>query len=425
MRTPSPGSTVRSLLRPAPPPRPQPAWRSVVAVGAVAFVLGVVMLGLQFARLGADVTAPFFVGTAWKLDEQLAAAGARVTVVPGTGYDGQWFLGQAYDPFLTEGMASGFDMPRYRAGRPLYALVGRALAGGAEEGVPYTLLAVGPLALAVGAASTGRLLAAYGRSRWWGLGFALIPGVIVGVTHATAEPLGLACVALGLSLAAGSRFAPAGAAFAAAALTKETYLAFAVVAAGVLVLGGRRRWRDAGLVVLPGAVLLAAWSVYVSVMVPASAGDAKALEAVQLPGVGWAEVARSLAAGSWVPDAPVGPLGQVMLVGSLVLSVAGIVAGVRRPGLAGWVAVGLGCYALCVSGWVLSHYLSAMRALAPCVLAAMLGLAATLIAPGRRQAPEPRPRAATAPGPATPDPATSDQGVPASAAPADPASTRR
>jgi hypothetical protein len=385
MRRPSLRDALRSLLTPVPAPWPQPSWRSVVAVGAVALVLGTFMLGLQFARLGTDVTGPFFVGTGWKLDEEFAHAGARVKVVAGTGYDGQWFLGLAYDPFLTEGFASGFDMPRYRAGRPLYALVGWALAGGAGERAPYTLLAVGPLALALGAASTARLLAAHGRSRWWGLGFALIPGVVVGVTHGTAEPLGLACVALGLSLVAGSRFVLAGAAFAGGALTKETYLAFAAVAAGVLVLGERRRWREAAAVVLPGAVLLAGWSAYVALMVPPSAGDAKALDAVQPPGVGWVEIGRSLAAGSWVPDAPVGPFGQVMLVGSLVVSIAGIVAGLRRPSLAGWTAVALGGYALCVSSWVLSHFLSSMRALAPCLLAALLGLAVSGATPVRRR----------------------------------------
>jgi hypothetical protein len=397
MRRPSLRDALRSLLTPVPPPRPQPSWRSVLAVGAVALVLGTVMLGLQFARLGTDVTGPFFVGTGWKLDEEFAHAGARVKVVAGTGYDGQWFLGLAYDPFLTEGFASGFDMPRYRAGRPLYALVGWALAGGAGERAPYTLLAVGPLALALGAASTARLLAAYGRSRWWGLGFALIPGVVVGVTHGTAEPLGLACVALGLSLVAGSRFVLAGAAFAGAALTKETYLAFAAVAAGVLVLGQRRRrWREAATVVLPAAVLLAGWSAYVAVMVPPSAGDAKPLEAVQPPGVGWVEIGRSLAAGSWVPDAPVGPFGQVLLVGSLVISIAGIAVGLRRPGLAGWTAVALGGYALCVSSYVLSHFLSSMRALAPCLLAALLGLALSGATPARRRERDSEPVAAAA-----------------------------
>jgi hypothetical protein len=360
----------------------------MAAVGAAALLLGLLMLGLQFARLGPDVTAPFFVGSAWRLDDRLTAAGVRVTVVPGTGYDGQWFLGLGYDPTLTKGFADGFDMPRYRAGRPLYAMVGWALAGGVWGLVPYALLAVGPLALALGAAATGRLLSAYGRSRWWGLGFAAVPGVVVGVTHATAEPLALALAALGLSLAlgigAGTRPIAAGAAFAAAALTKETYLAFALVAALALALAGWRRpasWRAAAAVALPPAVLLAGWWLYVALLVPASAGNEKALEAVGAPAAGWLDAARDIAAGTWVADAPVGPFGQVLLLGSLLLAVVGIVAGLRRPGLVGWAAVAFGGYTLLLSGYLLDHFLSSMRALAPCVFAALLGIAAAASRP--------------------------------------------
>ena len=90
---------------------------------------------------------------------------------PGNGYDGQWFLGLAYDPLLGQRLAASFEMPRYRAGRPLQAVAGWLLAGGQAEAIPVGLLAVGPLAVALGCAATGRLVAAWGRSPWWGLGF--------------------------------------------------------------------------------------------------------------------------------------------------------------------------------------------------------------------------------------------------------------
>jgi hypothetical protein len=395
------GARPRLFAAPAPPPLAQPGWRSTAAVGAVALVLGLVMLGLQFVRLGPQVTAPFFVGSAWKLDDRLAAQGMRIAVVPGKGYDGQWFLGLADDPLLTKGIARAFDMPRYRAGRPLYAMTGWVLAGGARDLLPYGLLAIGPLALALGAAATGRLLAAYGRSRWWGLAFAAVPGVVVGVTHATAEPLALALAVLGLSFAAGSRPLLAGGAFAGAALTKETYIAFAVIAAGALLLADWRRvagWRAAALTSLPAAALLAGWWAYVSVMVPPSSGNARALEAVGPPGDGWLHALGGIAAGTWHADAPVGPLGQVLLVGSLLVVLCGIVAGARRPGIAGWAAMALGAYALLLSGYLLDHFLSSMRALAPSMLAALIGLAAvrrplphadTVLASASRPEPEP------------------------------------
>src|SRR6266498_3937821 len=103
-------------------PRPQPPWRQVLAVGVAGLLAGAVLLGLQFVRLdrnhlGGGPSAPFFVGTAWHLDEELTARNIHVVIRQGKGYDGQWFLGLAYDPLLRGHLADGFDMPRYRARR--------------------------------------------------------------------------------------------------------------------------------------------------------------------------------------------------------------------------------------------------------------------------------------------------------------------
>ena len=215
------------------------------------------MLALQFARLGWEPTAPFVVGTTWRLDEELAARHVPVTLTPGHGYDGQWFLGLAYDPLLGERLADGFDMPRYRAGRPLQAVAGWLLAGGRSGAIPLGLLAVGPLAVALGCAACGRLLAAGGWSPWWGLGFALGPGVGVGVMFATAEPLGLALAVVGLSFVLDGRLLAGGLGFAGAALTKETLLAFAVAAAAWLAFrAGRPLRARAAPLAMPLTVLI-------------------------------------------------------------------------------------------------------------------------------------------------------------------------
>jgi hypothetical protein len=89
----------------------QPGWRRLLPVALAGLAVAAVLLGMQFARLGAnhigsDPTAPFIVGNAWRLDEELAARHVRVTVNDGTGYDGQWFLGLAHDPLLREHLAS-------------------------------------------------------------------------------------------------------------------------------------------------------------------------------------------------------------------------------------------------------------------------------------------------------------------------------
>jgi hypothetical protein len=354
----------------------------MLAVGASGLVLGGVLLGLQFARLGADPTAPFFVGTSWHLDEELTARGVRVRLNPGNGYDGQWFLGLAYDPLLRDGLATGFDMPRYRAGRPLHAMAGWLLAGGRRAAIPAALLAVGPLALGLGAAASGRVLAGFGRSRWWGLGFALVPGVAVGVAFGTAEPLGLALVVVGLSLALDGRLPAAGLAFAGAGLTKESYLVFAgATALWVLLSAGRAaraRLAGAAWLVGPGVAALGLWWAYVARMIPGSAADAKAAEAVGLPLAGWWPTLAQVVRGRYVPDVPVGPFGVLLLVGSLVLALAAVVVGLRRRGLLDQTGLWLGLYGLLLSGFLLGHFLSAMRALAPTVLAAGLAVLAAL-----------------------------------------------
>jgi hypothetical protein len=336
-------------------------------------------------RLGWEPTAPFVVGTTWRLDEELAARHVPVTVTPGHGYDGQWFLGLAHDPLLHQRLAAGFDKPRYRARRPLQPLVGWLLAGGQTRAVPLALLAVGPLAVALGCAACGRLLAASGRSRWWGLGFAVVPGVVVGVTFGTAEPLALALATLGLSLVLDGRSMAAGMAFAGAGLTKESYLVFAVGAALWLAFaaGGGRRGRvaAAAAVLAPALLALGLWWAYVAWRLPAGAGDRRGVAALGPPLAGWEHALGLVVRGQYVPDAPVGPLGVGLLVGSGLLAVGAVVLGARRPTLLGWTGLLLGLYGLVLSGLLLDRFLSSMRALAPTVLAAGLAMAAAAVTP--------------------------------------------
>jgi hypothetical protein len=373
-------------LASVPPAAAQPSWRVVAGVAVAGLLVAGALLGLQFVRLGWEPTAPFVVGTTWRLDEELAARHVPVKVTPGHGYDGQWFLGLAHDPLLGERLAAGFDKPRYRARRPLQPLVGWLLAGGQTRAIPLGLLVVGPLAVALGCGACGRLLAASGRSRWWGLGFAVVPGVVVGVTFGTAEPLALALATLGLSLVLDGRPVAGGLAFAGAALTKESYLVFAVAAAAWLAVAVARSRRaraaaEAAAVLLPGVLALGLWWAYVAWRLPAGAGDRRGVAALGPPLAGWEHALGLVVRGGYVPDAPVGPLGVALLVGSGLLAVAAIVLGTRRPTLVGWTGLLLGLYGLVLSGVLLDRFLSSMRALAPTVLAAGLAMAAAAATP--------------------------------------------
>jgi hypothetical protein len=176
------------------------------------------------------------------------------------------------------------------------------------------------------------------------------------------------------------RVAAAGLAFAGAALTKESYLVFAVAAAAWLALGtgGRRsaRFAEAATVVAPGVLLLGLWWAYVAWRIPGGPGDGEAAGAVGPPLAGWAHALGMVVGRDYVPDAPVGPLGAVLLVGSLVAAIAAIVLGLGRATLLGRTGLLLGLYGLVLSGELLGRFLSSMRALAPTVLAAALVIAA-------------------------------------------------
>jgi hypothetical protein len=171
----------------------------------------------------------------------------------------------------------------------------------------------------------------------------------------------------------------AGLAFAGAALTKETYLVFAVAAAASLALepGTPHRARVArvAVVVVPGVVGLAAWWAYVAARIPAGPGDREAVGAVGPPLAGWGQVLGRLLSGDYVPDAPVGLVGALLLVGSLLAVIVAIPLGLRRRSLVGWTGLLLGVGALMLSGELLGRFLSSMRALAPAVLAAALVIA--------------------------------------------------
>jgi hypothetical protein len=97
-----------------------------------------------------------------------------------------------------------------------------------------------------------------------------------------------------------------------------------------------------------------------------------------------------------VPDAP-GPAGGPFVAVSLALIAAGLLVGLGRRSLPARAGLVLGGYALVVGDALTWLFFSTMRALAPCVLAAMLALLAE--APARFRA---------APDPARAPPATED-----------------
>lgn len=371
--------------------RAQLPWRRVLPVA----LLGLLVAGLfTGASTGLpdefDATAPFYVGTKRGLDVELRDHGVRLPDDLGeTGYDGQWFLGQANDPLLRTDMhETRFDAPRYRAVRGMFPAAGWVLAAGQGAATPHALLVVGMLAFALGCACCARIVSGYGRSPWWGLLFAAVPGALFGVYYGTAEPLALALAVLGVTLVLDRRYWWAGLAFAGSALTKESYLAFAVGAALFLLVdavargrpprlgaGLRVGWRPAAAVLLPGAVSLFAWYAYVHSRIPYFPDPHGTLGRFQLPFEGWWGVFGTIARGEY-PGGAVLYLPRELVIGvSLAVIFAALVSAAwLRQSLLAYLAFGWALFGAIIAGFLLERYTSANRTLAPSVLVAVVFL---------------------------------------------------
>jgi hypothetical protein len=242
------------------------ARRSPLAVaGAVAAAYGVYVLALltlgghtamQLAHVGRD----FATSSSTSAAIDATADEAELTV----GYDGQFALFIALDP---AGAHEYLDEPQYRYSRIGYPIVARVLAAGHEPLIPYTLLLVNIVAVAVAAAAVGFLLRRRGASPWIALAFAFYPGIAFSVLHDLTEPLAYALVAVAI-LVGESRLRHrahlAGAVFGLAVLTRESTLVFALAYAAAALVRHRRReaaWL-AALATIPAAlwmIFLAAW----------------------------------------------------------------------------------------------------------------------------------------------------------------------
>jgi hypothetical protein len=371
-------------------------WRRVLPVALLGAVFAAIVvadgLGLPDE---VDPTAPFLVGYHTGLDDALRARGIPVDEnLSRYGYDGQWFLGQANDPLLLTDLPTTFDAPRYRSIRVMMPALGWLLAAGQPAAIPYALLVVQILAVALGCAACGRLVSAYGRSPWWGAVFAVVPGIWVGVAYGTAEPLGVALAMLGLSLMMDRRYGWAGLAFAGTGLTKETYIAFAVGAAVYLAihshLAGRPWLRPAATMVVPGMASLVAWWAYVELSLPPDRNYG-VFSRFSLPFVGWFELFAGMLRSEYKHNYPFSWASEAILIASFAVLVVAVGLAIwLRQSMLAYLALGWGVFGLIIAGFLLLRFLSTQRALAPAIVATVVFLIAVGW-PRRRHQPEREP----------------------------------
>jgi len=163
------------------------AWRyGLIALGSV--FLATIFLGLE--KFSGNITGFFRIGSVLPLSPFLDPQQAFI-FKDQLGYDGQQFLSIALDPFLqNDGTIAALDHPSYRYRRILYPLLGYLFGLGNPQWIPYALVGINILAIAL----ITVIVAFYNQSRGAepnkSLFVLTIPGVWITLTLSTADLLG-------------------------------------------------------------------------------------------------------------------------------------------------------------------------------------------------------------------------------------------
>ena len=191
------------------------------ASGVVALVFAVMR---ALVAAGGNVAGFIIVGEA---HSHRAALPHGVPVYPLTGYDGEFYYRLALNPLTWRHVAFGItlDAP-YRISRIGYPALAWLASGGRHALVPYTLVAVNIVGVAVLAGCATALARHAGRRAVWGLAIAGYWGFLWTLGRDTTEIVAAAALLGGLLAIRRERFVVAGAALAVGALARETVLVF-------------------------------------------------------------------------------------------------------------------------------------------------------------------------------------------------------
>lgn len=215
--------------------------------GALAPLLAVAALTvLMVALYGTRVHHGDPVGFVVLGSEHAQRIGLHEVVANQVGYDGQFMYYLALHPRLVASCAHTIatcplDAPILRSQRILYPLTARLVALGQPQLVPYALLLVNFLAIAVTAWLIGEMSAAAGASRWLGAAAGLFCGETLGLLRDLADPYGVMWLVLAIWLLRRNQPRRAALAIAAALLTREQLVLVVPLLAVPLV--AQRHWR--------------------------------------------------------------------------------------------------------------------------------------------------------------------------------------
>ena len=263
------------------------------AFGIIGLAIGVVIMLRVLIPSGMDPTV--FIGFGEQAPVQTGYARALLGDVetrPNLGHDGKYFFAQANDPWYLqpEQHAAVLDRPLYRGQRMLFPMIAGGFGFFPPEVVVWSMLVTNLLALGVGSMLAARLASLWDAPTWLGLAVPVNLGLLYEIViDGSGVVAYVFCLGAVYALAT-DRTSMASALFAAAALSREVMVAFAV---GVFVLSlyqHRALWR----IVLVPLAAMAVWYLYLRSRLAGVSGVGGSLPAFAPPFVGiWQ------AMGSW------------------------------------------------------------------------------------------------------------------------------
>jgi hypothetical protein len=340
------------------------AWRVPAVCAAVAAACGLATAAAAADGHGATALVHMTSGESMT---QLVPSGFWLDG-PFAHYDGVYFYAIARDP-LARGQAHHLlDLASYRYGHPGYGwLAWIGSGGGMPRAVPYALLVVSLLGLAIAGAAASMLARDVGLSPWWGLSVALNPGLLFAVSVDTSETVGLALALVAIVAWSRGRWLWAGVAIAAGCFTKEPLL---LVPLGLLaweLVRFARGTRPSQIgrrvaALVTGPVLYAAWIAYcwwVFLVLPSSQ-----INQLAWPLAGWVDTFHRAADMTQSGDAQVGMATSALLVATGGLLALGLVRATRLVSPVDPVFAALAILAFCTNWLVLLYPKDLVRTMA-------------------------------------------------------------
>jgi hypothetical protein len=231
------------------------------AVGALGILIALLTMTVTLAVHHWDPAGLLMVGAEAPLRPYVEDRLGDIPLTEGTGHDGKYFFVQAHDPWLLEpgDNAQLMERPTYRSQRMLYPLMASLGSWMGENGILWFMLLINVLAIGVGTWATAAVAQSTGASRWFGLAFALNPGILFELAFDGSGVVGWSLVMLAVYAALQRKWLGAVLAVCGAVLSREVMvlpvagmamyfwsrerpLAIAVLAAPLLAMGSWAWW---------------------------------------------------------------------------------------------------------------------------------------------------------------------------------------